>query len=77
RTAGQGLFRAEDNLESPWAHRALQAFYVALHWGDVAAMDRETFERKTGLHLLDAEGALKAPEDLPPMNTFLNRMLAL
>jgi hypothetical protein len=27
RTAGNGLFRAEDNLESPWAHRALQAFY--------------------------------------------------
>lgn len=77
RTAGQGLFRAEDNLESPWARRALQAFYVALHWGDVAAMDRETFEAKTGLHLLDAEGGLKAPEDLPPMNTFLNRMLAL
>jgi hypothetical protein len=77
RTAGQGLFRAEDNLESPWARRALQAFYVALHWGDVAAMDRETFERKTGLHLLDAEGELRSPEELPPMNTFLNRLLAL
>jgi len=77
RTAGQGLFRAEDNLESPWARRALQAFYVALHWGDVAAMDREAFERKTGLQLLDAEGDLKSAEDLPPMNTFLNRMLAL
>jgi hypothetical protein len=33
RTAGAGFFRAEDNLESPWAHRALQAFYVALHFG--------------------------------------------
>ena len=48
RTAGNGLFRAEDNLESPWAHRALQAFYVALHFGNVEAMDRETFEAKTG-----------------------------
>ena len=36
RTAGNGLFRAEDNLESPWAHRALQAFYIALHFGNVA-----------------------------------------
>jgi hypothetical protein len=77
RTAGAGLFRAEDNLESPWAHRALQAFYVALHWGNVPAMDRETFERKTGLHLLDAEGQLKSSDALPPMNTWLNRLLAL
>jgi predicted RNA methylase len=77
RTAGNGLFRAEDNLESPWAHRALQAFYVALHWGGVPAMDRATFEHKTGLHLLDSDGSLKASDDLPPMNTWLNRLLAL
>ena len=77
RTAGNGLFRAEDNLESPWAHRALQAFYIALHFGNVEAMDRETFEAKTGLRLLDGEGNLKASDDMPPMNTFLNRLLAL
>ncbi len=77
RTAGNGLFRAEDNLESPFAHRALQAFYVALHFGNVEAMDRETFEAKTGLRLLDPEGNLKDADDMPPMNTFLNRLLAL
>jgi hypothetical protein len=77
RTAGNGLFRPEDNLESPWAHRALQAFYVALHWGNVPAMDRPTFERKTGLQLLDSDGQLKKAEDLPAMNTWLNRLLAL
>jgi hypothetical protein len=77
RTAGNGLFRAEDNLESPWAHRALQAFYVALHFGNVEAMDRETFEARTGLRLLDHEGNLRKSDDLPPMNTFLNRLLAL
>ena len=77
RTAGNGLFRAEDNLESPWAHRALQAFYCALHLGELEAMDRATFEDKTGLHLVDHEGGLKSPEDMPPMNTFLNRLLAL
>jgi hypothetical protein len=77
RTAGNGLFRAEDNLESPWAHRALQAFYVELHFGNVPAMDRETFEAKTGLRLLDGDGNLKASDDMPPMNTFLNRLLAL
>jgi hypothetical protein len=77
RTAGNGLFRAEDNLESPWARRALQAFYVALEFGNVEAMDRATFEAKTGLRLLDHEGNLKSPDDMPPMNTFLNRLLAL
>jgi hypothetical protein len=77
RTAGGGLFRAEDNLESPWAHRALQAFYIALHFGTVEAMSREAFEAKTGLHLLDHEGNLKKSDDTPPMNTFLNRLLAL
>jgi predicted RNA methylase len=77
RSAGNGLFRPEDNLESPWAHRALQAFYVALHMGGVEAMDRETFEAKTGLTLLDGEGELRASDDMPPMNTFLNRLLAL
>jgi hypothetical protein len=77
RTAGNGLFRAEDNLESPWAHRALQAFYVALHFGNVEAMDRETFEAKTGLRLIDGDGELKGSDDMPAMNTFLNRLLAL
>jgi predicted RNA methylase len=77
RTAGNGLFRPEDNLESPWAHRALLAFYVALFTGQVEAMDRQAFEAKTGLSLADHEGNLRASDDLPPMNTFLNRLLAL
>jgi hypothetical protein len=77
RTAGNGLFRAEDNLESPWAHRALQAFFVALEFGHVEAMGRATLEAKTGLRLTDHEGSLKKAEDMPPMNTFLNRLLAL
>jgi hypothetical protein len=77
RTAGAGLFRAEDNLESPWAHRALQAFFLALHFGTVEAMDRATFEHRTGLKLVDADGNLKKSDDMPPMNTFLNRLLAL
>jgi hypothetical protein len=77
RTAGNGLFRPEDNLESPWARRALQAFYIALHFGGVEAMDRGSFEAKTGLRLVDHEGNLRKSDDLPPMNTFLNRLLAL
>ncbi|MBI1200357.1 MAG: methylase [Phenylobacterium sp.] len=77
RTAGAGLFRAEENLESPWARRALLVFYGALARGELAAMCLAAFEHKTGLSLLDAEGLLKAVDDLPPINTFLNRLLAL
>ena len=77
RTAGAGLFRAEDNLESPWARRALLVFYGALAFGELAAMTLETFMTKTGLKLLDADGGLKPSDDLPPIHTFLNRLLAL
>lgn len=77
RTAGAGLFRAEDNLESPWARRALLVFYGALAFGELASMTLETFMEKTGMKLLDADGGLKPSDDLPPIHTFLNRLLAL
>jgi hypothetical protein len=77
RVAGAGLFRAEDNLESPWARRALLILYGGLAFGDLDSMSLVDFEAKTGLRLLDAEGLLKGSEDLPPITTFLNRLLAL
>jgi predicted RNA methylase len=77
RTAGNGLFRSEDNLESSWARRALDFFFRDLAAGELACMKLDVFQEKTGLSLLDAEGGLKDVDDLPPMNTFLNRVLAL
>jgi predicted RNA methylase len=77
RTAGAGLFRAEDNLESPWARRALLVLYGALSFGELKSMTLATFMEKTGLKLLDADGGLKPSDDLPPIHTFLNRLLAL
>jgi hypothetical protein len=77
RVAGQGLFRAEDNLESPWARRALLILYGALAFGELPSMTLASFEAKTGLKLLTSDGELKPVDDLPPMNTFLNRLLAL
>jgi hypothetical protein len=77
RVAGAGLFRAEDNLESPWARRALLVFLGALAWGELPSMTLCDFEAKTGLRLLDAEGLLKGADELPPITTFLNRLLAL
>jgi hypothetical protein len=75
--AGAGLFRAQDNLESPWARRALLVLYGALAWGELTAFTLEDFQAKTGLSLMDSEGQLRGSEDLPPINTFLNRLLAL
>lgn len=77
RTAGAGLFRAEDNLESPWARRALLVFYGALAFGELGSMTLETFMARTSLKLLDEDGGLKPSDDLPPIHTFLNRLLAL
>lgn len=74
QTGGQGLFRAEDNLESHFARDALRQLYLLLVTGKVGGCSLETFEGATGLKLTDANGI---KDDLPPITTFLNRLLAL
>ena len=68
------MFRAQDNLESPYARAALRRFYAALYHGDIEGWGITSFEEATGLSLT-WDGGLK--EVLPPMHTFLNRLLAL
>ncbi|MBX4922368.1 methylase [Rhizobium bangladeshense] len=75
QTGGQGMFRSEDNLESQYARDALRQFYGLLHAGRMEGCSLETFESITGLSLTSEEGGLK--DELPPIQTFLNRMLAL
>ncbi|MBF9151683.1 strawberry notch family protein [Novosphingobium jiangmenense] len=75
QTGGQGLFRPEDNLESPYAHAALRQFYLLIYAGKVEHCSLATFEAMAGLSLTDGCGCLK--DDLPPITTFLNRLLAL
>jgi len=75
QTGGQGMFRSEDNLESQYARDALRQFYRLIHRGDIAGCSLEKFEAITGLSLTAEEGGLK--DELPPIHTFLNRMLAL
>ncbi|RJG39936.1 bifunctional class I SAM-dependent methyltransferase/DEAD/DEAH box helicase [Mesorhizobium sp. DCY119] len=75
QTGGQGMFRSEDNLESQYARDALRQFYKLIHSGGVAGCSLEKFETITGLSLVAEEGGLK--DELPPIHTFLNRMLAL
>jgi hypothetical protein len=74
-TGGQGLFRAEDNLESAYARAALRDFFQYLQAGQVEACSAAGFEAATGLTLTHDGGGLK--DDLPPISQFLNRMLAL
>jgi hypothetical protein len=75
QTGGQGLFRPEDNLESQYARDALRQFYLLIYAGKVEQCSLATFEDMTGLSLTDGSGCLK--DDLPPITTFLNRLLAL
>jgi hypothetical protein len=75
QTGGQGLFRPEDNLESPYGRTALRQLYQLVYGGKVEGCSLTRFEEATGLDLTDQDGSLK--EELPPISTFLNRILAL
>ncbi len=74
QTGGQGLFRAEDNLESSYARDALRRLYNLIFSGKIHGCSLAQFEEATGLVLTDDTGLR---EDLPPITTFLNRLLAL
>ncbi|MGB5083282.1 MAG: strawberry notch family protein [Methylocystis silviterrae] len=74
QTGGQGLFRPEDNLESHYGRDALRQLYMLLVRGKVDGCSLQTFEDATGLKLMDANGI---KDELPPITTFLNRLLAL
>uniref|UniRef100_Q11BN0 Probably methylase/helicase n=1 Tax=Chelativorans sp. (strain BNC1) TaxID=266779 RepID=Q11BN0_CHESB len=74
QTGGQGLFRPEDNLESHYARDALRQLYLLLVRGKVEGCSLERFEAATGLRLMDENGI---KDELPPITTFLNRLLAL
>jgi len=74
QTGGQGLFRPEDNLESHYARDALRQLYLLLVRGKVEGCSLQMFEDATGLSLMDSTGI---KDELPPITTFLNRLLAL
>lgn len=74
QTGGQGLFRPEDNLESHYARDALRQLYLLIVRGKIDGCPLERFEAATGLKLTDANGI---KDELPPITTFLNRLLAL
>ena len=75
QTGGQNLFDPADNLESDYAKAALITWFHLLAAGKLASTTMDDFQAATGLELFEADGVLK--EELPPIQRWLNRLLAL
>jgi hypothetical protein len=75
QTGGQNLFDPADNLESEYAKAALVTWFHLLVAGKLTSTTLADFEERTGLSLLDTDGVIK--EELPPIQRWLNRLLAL
>ncbi|WP_292844007.1 strawberry notch C-terminal domain-containing protein [Nostoc sp. NMS8] len=75
QTGGNGIFSAQDNLESQYAEQALYELFKQIFQGRFYEVPLGKFEQMTGLSLTSHEGGMKI--DLPPLRQFLNRLLAL
>lgn len=75
QTGGQGMFDASDNLESAYAKHALHDWYGLLATGKLKSTSLNEFQAMSGLELTDQDGVLR--EDLPPIQRWLNRILAM
>jgi predicted RNA methylase len=75
QTGGQNLFDPADNLESSYAKDALTSWYHLLFAGKLSSINLESFQELTGLMLEGEDGSLR--DDLPPIQRWLNRLLAL
>ena len=76
QTGGQGLFRADDNLESPYAKAALRQFYQLLYAGKIDGLLARRVSGRDRARSLSTRTA-RLREELPPITQFLNRVLAL
>ena len=75
QTGGQNLFDPADNLESAYAKEALLTWYRLLFDGKLRSATLGDFQDRTGLRLESENGGLR--DDLPPIQRWLNRLLAL
>jgi len=75
QTGGQNLFDPADNLESIYAKAALVTWFHLLSSGKLRSATLADFEERSGLKLTGEGGVLV--EDLPPIQRWLNRILAL
>lgn len=75
QTGGQNLFDPADNLESEYAKAALRSWFHLLAAGRLASTTLAAFEERSGLQICESDGVLK--DELPPIQRWLNRLLAL
>jgi hypothetical protein len=75
QTGGQGLFDPADNLESEYARAALTSWFHLLAQGKLTSIALGEFEERSGLEICEGDGVLK--EELPPIQRWLNRLLAM
>ena len=75
QTGGQNLFDPADNLESEYAKAALVTWFGLLAEGKLTSATLVDFQKRSGLKIASADGILE--EDLPPIQRWLNRILAL
>jgi hypothetical protein len=75
QTGGQNLFDPADNLESDYAKDSLISWYHLLYAGKLRSVTFGGFQAMTGLRLEGEGGSLR--DDLPPIQRWLNRLLAL
>jgi len=75
QTGGQNLFDPADNLESRYAKDGLVSWYHLLFAGKLQSVTLGRFQELSGLRLEAEDGSLR--EDLPPIQRWLNRLLAL
>ncbi|MEZ5736641.1 MAG: strawberry notch family protein [Novosphingobium sp.] len=75
QTGGQNLFDPADNLESTYAKEALTRWFGLLFVGKLEAVSLARFEELSGLTITASDGGMV--EDLPPIQRWLNRILAL
>jgi hypothetical protein len=74
-TGNQGLFQGIIDFSSIYAKTALGEFFADLHRWGIDGISYGEFVSYTGLRITDKDGCLL--DELPKMNTFLNRLLAL
>jgi hypothetical protein len=75
QTGGQNLFDPADNLESTYAKEALHRWFGLLFTGKLEAVSLGRFQELTGLRIEAPDGSMV--DDLPPIQRWLNRILAL
>jgi len=75
QTGGQNLFDPADNLESEYAKAALVTWFGLLAEGKLSSATLLDLQKRSGLKIASADGILE--EDLPPIQRWLNRILAL